>query len=428
MSTITDTATRLAQAITARDAGLAADRAYLSGRQPLAFLSAAARDATRMGRMASNIPAVQVNAVAERLRVVGLTSGGAKDEALWACHKRNDLDQLYPLAFREALGLGSAFATVWDREGVGEPVVTFESPEQVVVERDPVTRRVVAALKRVDVAGQGTRAWLYLPDAVVPLASSAQGAVGGWQVGQAVDNPLGVVPVVELANAATVNGPGVSEIEDLKPLVDGLNKILSDMMVGSEYYARPRRWASGVEMPSDDDGNPVNPFPEGDRMMVAESVEARFGSLPAADLASYEAGVKVLLGQVMAVSALPAHYLGGLTGQTPGADGLRAAEAALSARAEAKQALFGPAVEAIGRLQKAILTGTRPDEHEVRVRWADPATRSQAAEDDGVVKLFQAGLLPPDYALARLGYDDDEITRIRAARISAAAEQLRLAP
>lgn len=40
----------------------------------------------------------------------------------------------------------------------------------------------------------------------------------------------------------------MSEIEDLKPLVDALNKSLADMMVTSEYVGRPRRWATGVEL------------------------------------------------------------------------------------------------------------------------------------------------------------------------------------
>ena len=50
------------------------------------------------------------------------------------------------------------------------------------------------------------------------------------------------------------------------------------------------------------------------------------------------------------------------------------------------------------------------------MRWADPATRSVAQEADAVVKLHQSGLLPADYALARLGYDREQIAEIRRAR------------
>jgi hypothetical protein len=53
---------------------------------------------------------------------------------------------------------------------------------------------------------------------------------------------------------------------------------------------------------------------------------------------------------------------------------------------------------------------------DIRVLWADAATRSVAQEADAVVKLHQGGLLPTSYALGKLGYSDDEIAEIRAAR------------
>jgi hypothetical protein len=428
---VTDTQQKvidLAQALDERANVIAENEKYLAGKQPLAFLSTTARDATKLSRMAANIPALQVTALAERLRVTDLLLAGRHSDELWSDFQANDMDQLLPLAFREALGLGESYGIVWDRTGQARPRVSIESAHQTIVQRDPGSREIVSALKRWTVPGGRTEARLYLPDAVIAYSADGENAVQGWKEGRHVRNPLGIVPVVEFSNAKRLLGPGQTEIEDLKPLVDALNKILADMMVGSEFYARPRRWATGVEMQTDEDGNAVNPFPEGDRMMLAEEDSARFGSLPAADLQSYESAVKVLLGQIMAVSALPAHYLGALSGQVPGADGLRAAEASLSARAEAKQALFGRPIEAIGRLMVGIRTETDPGSHDVKVRWADPATRSVAQEADATVKLHQAGLLPADYALAKLGYDADEIKAIRAARRAEAADQLVLQP
>ncbi len=52
---------------------------------------------------------------------------------------------------------------------------------------------------------------------------------------------------------------------------------------------------------------------------------------------------------------------------------------------------------------------------DIRVQWADAATRSVAQEADAVTKLYQAGLLPRAYALSKLGYSEDEIAKIRAA-------------
>jgi hypothetical protein len=268
-----------------------------------------------------------------------------------------------------------------------------------------------------------TEAVVYEPDRITRLRSPNPGATTlGFQTVQVIPNPLGWVPVVQLRNGDRLLDDGVSEIEDIKPLVDALNKSLVDMMTTSEYVGRPRRWATGIELEEvpvlDADGTDtgetvaVNPLPEGNRSLVSENESAKFGQLAAADLNGYEAATRVLLGQIMAVSALPAHYVGVFTDNPSSADAMRAAEASLTARAEARQATFGRSWEQVARLMTAVRHGTDPDRVEVRVGWADAATRSVAQEADAVVKLFGAGLLPQSYALSRLGYTDDEISTI----------------
>lgn len=395
---------------------------YYSGTQPLAFLSPEAKLAlgTRFGRMASNIPKLAVTALAERLRVVGFTGPDVWDE--WI---RNDLDQTSGIVHREALLLGNSYAIIWaDRSG--RPKVTVESAKQVAVQTDPGTRTITAAVKRWETATT-TEAVVYLPDSIVRLRANQTGATtAGFEVVEELANPLGVVPVVRFRNGDRLLDDGTSEIDDLKPLVDGLNKSLADMMVTSEYVGRPRRWASGIELEEvpvlDADGNDtgetqaVNPFPEGNRMLLGENENAKFGQLASADLGGYEASVRVLLGQIMACSTLPAHYVGVFTDNPASADALRASEAALTARAEARQATFGRSWEDVARLIVAVRDGADPLSVDVRVQWADAATRSVAQEADAVVKLYGAGLLPASYALKRLGYSDDEVALIRAAR------------
>lgn len=430
----TDLLTTLLQRLDEPTARFTTLESYDAGKQPLAFLSPEARAAigTRFGVMASNIPRLAVRSLAERLRVTGFRTAGQPDPALWADWLRNDLDQMSPVAHREALLLGESFVIVWG-DGQG-PRVTIESPRQVAVQRDPATRRIVAAVKRwEDTAAGVTHAVLYTGDTITRLRADTLGAtITGFKVVQVITNPFGIPPVVALRNSDRLLGPGASEVDDLVPLVDGLNKTLADMLVSSEYAGRPRRWASGIELEErpvldedgapvlDDDGEPiteaVNPFPESNRMMVNEDPAGKFGSLPAADLAGYESAVRVLLGQIAAVSALPAHYLGVLGDQPPSADSLRAAEASLTARAEARQATFGRAWEQVARLMVAARTGADPATVDVSVQWADAATRSVAQEADAVVKLYSAGLLPASFALARLGYSDDEVRMIREAR------------
>lgn len=422
---------------------------YYSGTQPLAFLSPEAKQAlgNRFGVMASNVPRLAVTALAERLRITGFLGGDSGDPVtaffnpgqrnsaagggLWADWIRNDLDQTSGVAHREALLLGDSYVIVW-ADQFGRPKVTVESAKQVAVLTDPGTREVYAAIKRwEDPSANVTHAVMYLPDVIVRLRADQRGAVAtGFQRVDEIANPLGVVPVVNLRNTDRIVGDwGASEVDDLKPLVDALNKSLADMMVTSEYVGRPRRWATGLELAEepvlDEDGNPVrdtsgdpvlkavNPIPEGHRAMISENPDAKFGQLNSADLAGYEASVRVILGQIMAVSTLPAHYVGVFTDNPASADALRAAEASLTARAEARQQTFGRAWEQVARLMVAIRDGRDPAlVDNVRIQWADAATRSVAQEADAVVKLYQAGLLPQAYALAKLGYSTDEIAKV----------------
>ena len=387
---------------------------YYRAEQPLAFLAPEARAAIgkRFGRVATNICQVAVTSMAERLRVTGFTGDTG---SLWADWRYSDVDQLAGIAHREALTLGESYVIVW-ADAQGRPQVTVESPEQVAVQRDPATRAVVRAAKRWE-SPDGTHAVLYEPDRITKWWSPAAGAtVSGFQLIQTLTNPLGVVPVVPLRNSDRLLGPAASELDNLMPLVDALNKSLADMLVASEYAGRPRRWATGVELTEDEEGNVVNPYPEANRMMISEDPESKFGALPAADLASYEAAVRVIQAQISAVSGLPPHYLGAHGDQPASADAMRAAEASLVAKVEARQAIFGRSWEQVARLMVAVRTGQDPQTVELAVQWADPATRSIAQEADAVVKLFSAGLLPASYALKKLGYSDDEVTQIRAAR------------
>jgi hypothetical protein len=394
---------------------------YATGRQPLAFLSPESKKAlgNRFGRIASNIPKLAVTSLAERLRVSGFHGADVWDDFL-----RSDLDQLGPIVHREALTLGQSFAIVW-ATAQGNPVVTVESAEQVAVKRDPVTRQVIAAVKRVRTKTT-TEAWLYLPDSVAHYRANSSGAsTAGFNLVETLDNPLGVVPVIPFTNTdRLLDEDGISEIEDLKPLVDGLNKALADMAVALEYSARPRRWATGIELterpvldgegiPVLEDGEPVmevvNPIPEGNRAMISEAADARFGQLDGADLQGFRTAIDVFLSQIMAVSALPSHYVGILANQPASADALRASEASLTARAEARQLTFGRSWEAVARLMYAIRRGIDPDGVTVRVVWADASTRSVAQEADAAVKLFQAALLSRESTLTRLGMTSDEI-------------------
>lgn len=421
-----------------RASPLAVLDAYAAGTQPLTYLSPESRTALagRIQQVSVNVPRLVVSTLVERLRVTGFLRDGRPDPGLWATWTRGDLDQLAPVAHRESLTLGSSYVVVWaGRDGRAQ--VSVESPKQVIVERDPATRAVLSALKRWEApvvpgsAAPVQRAVTFEPDVITRYSTDAAGAPatsGAWRVVETIRNPLGVVPVVPLVNAERLlDVDGTSEFADVIPLTDALVKLLSDLLVTSEFYARPRRWVTGIEVDErevlDAEGQPtgetvaVDPFAtEVNRTWIGEPPDAKFGQFTATDLAAYENGVKVIMQSIVAVTSLPEHVLGVGSDNPTSADAIRASEAGLTARAEAKQRSFGRAWEAVARLAVAVESGVDPASVDVSAQWADPTTRSVAQEADAAVKLVAAGVLPPSEALHRLGYTDDDITRIREAR------------
>lgn len=393
---------------------------YASGKQSLAYLGAEARIALpAFDRIGANIPGLAVDCLTERLVITGF-----KGAEVWPDWLRNDLDQTSTILHREALTFGDAYVIVWARPD-GSPLVTVESPKQVAVIRDPGTREIVSAVKRWRTKTE-THAMVYLPDRLEHWrAKTAGAATAGFELVETLDNPLGVVPVVGFCNQFRIVGCGRSEIEDLKPLVNGLNKTLADLAVAQEYAARPRRWATGIdliEIPRlDDDGNPVldvngdpvtdteNPIPEGWRTMWSEKPESKFGQLDGADLSGYAESVRIWLQMIMAVSALPAHMVGVTTQNPSSSEAIRASETALTARAEQRQAVFGRAWEQVARLIVAVRDGVPVESVTVTVQWRDPSSTSVAAETDAVTKLVQVGILSKSGALRRLGYSEADI-------------------
>lgn len=398
---------------------------YYRGDQALSFTAPEVQKALngRFPKVSVNYIRLAVNSVAERLRVTGFDNPAA-----WPLWLANNLDQRSALVHREALLTGAGYVSVWSNPD-GTPRIAVESCREVVTQVDPGSQETIAAAKRwVDTTRRETHAVLYLPDRIERYRASQAGAgPSALTLFETLDNPLGRVPVVAFRNSDLPLEDGVSEIADLTCLTDMLSKLTADLMVSSEYGARPRRFASGIELEErpkldadgnpvlDDDGGPVietvNPFPETDRMMVSENDQAKFGQLQGASLDGYRNAVDVILSEISAISSLPPHYLGILHANPSSADALRASEAGLTAKASAKQSVFGQAWEQVMQLAIAVQDRADPSTVEVRVKWNDPATRSVAQESDAVLKLVQAGVLSKSGALRKLGYSDDEINQ-----------------
>ena len=395
-----------------RGPGLRVYDQYYAGEQPASFLAKDARNAlsNALSQMSVNFPKLLVSSLAERLKVTGFRVDGELDTGLWASWRRNRLRDATAQAHVDALVYGSSFAIVW-ADAQGRATVTVESPLQVAVTRDPVSRQVTAGLKRwVDADGYA-RAALYLPDEVVMLSgdrvvnveTSASWQLPtdgftstGWKTVERVRNPFGVVPVVPIVNRGRLTEvDGRSEMTDVLGLTDALNKLMADAMVSSEFYARPRRWVTGLEVDYDDDGKPIYPFQDAERngkAFIAEDPQVRFGQFEPSDLTAYSNLTQTVTAQIGALSGLPPHYLGVHGDQPASADAIRSAEASLVARCMELQRTFGAAWADVARLMLAVENDVDPLAADVETVWESPETRTPAQSADAAAKLSSIGV------------------------------------
>ena len=157
-----------------------------------------------------------------------------------------------------------------------------------------------------------------------------------------LNNPFGVVPVFHFANNADIGSFGVSELEPAIPVQDGLNKAVLDMLVAMEVCAYRQRWAAGIEIQYDKDGNAAAPFKAGiDHLWLAENPDAKFGDFAAADLEQF---LKVKDGfriDIASVTGTPLYYLMPQVRGFPSGESLRKAETRFIAKVRDRQEQFG---------------------------------------------------------------------------------------
>lgn len=397
---------------------------YFEGRQPAAFLSPKSQEALagKLRVLSVGYSKLLVDSIAERLRVTGFTRLGedTADASLWRIWERNNLAVTSHLAHVDALLYGRSFAIVWAGAD-GEPLVTVESPKQMAVLLDPATNAVVAAVKVWSDTPDGLElnAVLYEADEITRFT----GREHSLTVSETIKNPLGEVPVVPIVNRhRLLDVDGSSEINDIADLVDALNKTMSDAMVTSEYFARPRRFVTGLEIVEDDDGNVVNPFSnENDRVWQSEDPATKFGQFDAARLDGYADLGSLLTQQIGAISGLPAHYLGLNGDQPPSAESIRSAEASLVAKVQGRQRIFGRSWAKVADLVVKVRDGQNGSPFDVH--WSSAETRTPSQATDSAVKLHGMGVPLEALLSDPLGYTPAQIARITSTANTVTTEE-----
>lgn len=457
---------RLSRRLDARVSGMTKYADYYAGRHPLMFATQKFREAfgDLFREVAVNFCEVVVDKLVERLEVQGfrLDSGEEANGQAWDYWQRNRLDSDFAKGIREGFIKGEFAMTVWGEDGV--PRMTVEDPLLVIVAVDPSdTSKRRAALKRWYDGDLGqVFGTLYLPDAIYkfqsqtgvadPVISPTLGnvpmlyafnAVGGihWER-RMVDgepwplpNALRAVPVVPFPNKPDLADIGVSELKNVIPIQDSINKLMSDLLIGSEFGAFRQRYAVNVNLEvNPDTGRPIEPWRIAvDRLLTAPppadpaQPEVKFGEFSQTDLGGYIGAIEMALKDLAVITRMPPHYLLGNTGVWPSGESLRSAETGLVRKAQDRMRDLSEPLEEVIRLAFQAAGRGGMEDVQIETLWANPETQTESAHVDALVKMQSLGV-PEEAIWEEIPASPTKIAHWKALRDIAEKEAAAKAP
>jgi hypothetical protein len=368
----------------------------------------------------SNYMRTVVEVISERLHVQGLWIPGDDERAdseTWEIWEANGLDAWQTVAFAEMVAKRRSYWSVWYPESGTTPRIEIEDPLQTWVELVPGSRteRAAAVKTWVDDWTGDVMADVLLPDSLHFFIQEQ----GRWVERQkSQPNRLGEVPVVPMVNRPTLRGAevGFSEIEDVIPIQDRLNRTTLGRMLVGHTAAFRQKWATGIEVPEDEDGNPLSPFKPGvTDLWVSEDPNAKFGQFDASEVRNYTIGEEQDLQHIANITRMPRHYFNP-TGQAPSGDSIHSAEAGLDAKILRMQSFSAGPIKTVLRLARAVAGLDTPMASEIV--WADTEFQSFGQLVDGTVKLVQDGIASKAWARERIGMSPATMRRVQAEILS----------
>ncbi|HET7588607.1 MAG TPA: phage portal protein [Solirubrobacterales bacterium] len=395
---------------------------------------------TLMRLSGANWPGLIVGAVEERLEVQGVRFGGKQaDEDVWDLWQEAGLDAESSMLHDSVLTTGRGFAQVWgDGSADPQPVVTLEHASMCIVEYVPGTNGTLrkGALRRWT-DGKKWYANLFTPRYLFKFVADSEACptdAASWKVREddgdeewPLENPLGVVPIVEFAVNKSLRpspfGTGRGEFASHLRHIDRIHYKLFSGLVALTWSGFPLRYVIGdpIVYAKKDDGTedkskPIPPF-DSIASAVAQfsNANVKVGQLPEANVDNYSPEMDIK--HLAALTKTPANYLLGELVNVS-ADGIRAAEAGLVSKVRRHHRPLGESWEEVTRLALRVKNPEDPrgKDQSAQIIWKAPEMRSLAEQADAAAKLGAAGLPWQGIAEIVLGLTPQEIKRYGAER------------
>jgi hypothetical protein len=400
-----------------------------------------------------NWMAVVVDAAVERMKIEGFRfpvgegeSTGESEETTgdsiaWDIWQRNNLDRASELAHEQMFVSGRVYLSIGPQEDgtTFNPVIQVEHPSEVYVHHqgNSLSPRVAAVKRWYDHDEQLMYATLYLPDSIWKFQAASKSDRASVDVkwverevpdGQkaALENPIGVVPVIPIYNRQQLLGHGKSEIVEVIPLQNALNKFWNDMLVSSEFNSFRQRVFIGMQTPEDENGNPLPDFDlkaAVNRIINIKDPGVKVQEFQVSDMSGMMAAIVACRDHIAARTRTPPHYLVGSVVNVSG-EALKASEAGLVMKVKRRSRFAGEDWEEAERLAMAFKALEAPADEKKAIEarancyaaetiWSNPEIQTESQLADSLAKFATLGV-PRVPIWERMGATQTEITRWQA--------------
>jgi hypothetical protein len=342
-------------------------------------------------RSVTNLTRLVVITLGQRCFVDGFRSSPIAEgnAPQWAWWQANGLDSRQKAVYTEVFKLG--YAGVMVTPGDPAPVMRPVTPREWWMGFESFDDDwLMLALKQTD-----ERTWHVLDDRARYVVETSP---GGGDVAILEENvhDLDHVPIVPFRNEWSLTDYPTGEIEPAIEVQDRLNQTVFDLLVAQTYAAAPQKWATGLVLPTDDKGRPITDIRAFAKSLWATSEkEAKFGSLPEANLKNIVEAVEQCLRMYGLMTQTPPHYLlGDLINLS--AEALLAADTTLAKKTQDRQVILGEAWEQVFRLS-GVAAGDddAANDLDAQVWWRQTEPRSVAQQVDALGKLAVMLQVPP---------------------------------
>jgi len=391
---------------------------YLRGDHESVYVPNAARDEFRwiVERAKVNVLPLMVDTPAQAMYVDGYRHSDATDNApAWEGWQTNRMDARQTGLHRAMLAYGAAYNLILP--GTPTPVWYPMSPMRcTAVYDDPIQDEWPEYALVVRRLRSHTEVALVDATSVWRFTADNDDATMDLTFRREERHDLGVCPVVRYVNRYDLDGNVAGEVEPLIPLQDQINLTTFGLLMAQQYAAFRQRWVTGMAIPEDPAGNPVEPFNAAvNRLWVGEDEDTKFGEFGQTDLTGYLASRDASLRHVATVGQLAPHHLMGPMSNISG-DALQAAEIQQTRKTTERKELAGEGHEQAFRLH-ALAAGdvTGFEDTGAQVTWRDVNNVNLAAIADAWGKIATQLQVPVEMLWEKIpGWTQTDVERARA--------------